>query len=44
MAAMTVCEATDIVPGDVIQLAEGDRVPADARVIDAQGLRINAPS
>lgn len=40
--ALAVCDATDIVPGDVIQLAEGDRVPADARVIDAQGLRINA--
>jgi sodium/potassium-transporting ATPase subunit alpha len=39
---LATCDATQLVPGDVIQLAEGDRVPADARVIDAQALRINA--
>jgi sodium/potassium-transporting ATPase subunit alpha len=39
---LTVCDAAELVPGDVIQLAEGDRIPADARVIDAQALRISA--
>ena len=39
---LTICDATQLVPGDVIELAEGDRVPADARLIDAQALRINA--
>ncbi|WP_448205667.1 cation-translocating P-type ATPase [Azospirillum sp. sgz302134] len=39
--AVAVREAADLVPGDLILLAEGDRVPADARVIDAQGLRVN---
>ncbi len=31
----------DVVPGDVIVLEEGDRVPADARLVDAQDLWIN---
>ncbi len=31
--------ATDLVPGDVIVLDEGDTVPADARVIDSAGLQ-----
>ncbi len=31
----------DLVPGDVIILKEGERVPADARVIDAQRLKID---
>jgi len=30
-----------LVPGDVLLLAEGDDVPADARVIDAHALRVN---
>jgi sodium/potassium-transporting ATPase subunit alpha len=30
-----------LVPGDVIHLAEGDRVPADARLIDATDLLVN---
>ncbi|MBI4709806.1 MAG: HAD-IC family P-type ATPase, partial [Nitrospirae bacterium] len=33
--------ATDIVPGDIIFLSEGDKVPADARLIQASGLMIN---
>jgi Ca2+-transporting ATPase len=33
--------ADDIVPGDVLVLAEGDSIPADARVVEASGLRIN---
>lgn len=33
--------AEELVPGDVIQLAAGDAVPADGRLIAAQGLRLN---
>jgi P-type Ca2+ transporter type 2C len=33
--------ASEIVPGDVLVLAEGDNIPADARVVEEYGLRIN---
>ena len=33
--------ADEIVPGDVIRLNEGDKVPADVRLIEASGLRVN---
>ncbi|PIW26540.1 MAG: haloacid dehalogenase [Rhodospirillales bacterium CG15_BIG_FIL_POST_REV_8_21_14_020_66_15] len=33
--------AEDLVPGDVILLREGDRVPADARLVDCHDLIIN---
>ena len=33
--------ATALVPGDVILLAEGAKVPADCRVIESWGLRVN---
>lgn len=33
--------AADVVPGDVLVLAEGDYVPADARVVEEYGLRAN---
>ncbi len=33
-------EAEHLVPGDVIRLRSGDRVPADARVIEATNLRV----
>jgi sodium/potassium-transporting ATPase subunit alpha len=33
--------ATRLVPGDVIVVGEGDTVPADCRVIEAFGLRVN---
>jgi len=33
--------AAEIVPGEVLVLAEGDNVPADARVVEEYGLRIN---
>lgn len=31
----------EIVPGDILILAEGDSIPADARIVEAFGLRIN---
>ena len=31
----------DIVPGDIIIVEEGDNIPADARLIEAQELRVN---
>ncbi len=33
--------ATQLVPGDLVLLEEGDIVPADCRVIDAFGVRVN---
>ena len=36
--------AADIVPGDVLVLAEGDNIPADARVVEEYGLRVNNAS
>ena len=33
--------ASELVPGDVLILAEGDNVSADARVVEEYGLRVN---
>lgn len=33
--------ASELVPGDVLILAEGDNIPADARVVEEYGLRAN---
>ncbi|HWR90501.1 MAG TPA: cation-transporting P-type ATPase [Dissulfurispiraceae bacterium] len=33
--------AREVVPGDVILLAEGDKVPADARLLESNSLRVN---
>jgi len=37
-------EAKDLVPGDVIILREGDRVPADGRLIEANELKVDQSS
>ncbi len=34
-------DITELVPGDLLQLGEGDRVPADARVVKTQQLLVN---
>lgn len=36
--------ASELVPGDVLLLAAGDRVAADARVIESQGLEVDEAS
>jgi magnesium-transporting ATPase (P-type) len=36
--------AADVVPGDILILTEGEAVPADARVIAADGLRLDTSS
>jgi len=33
--------ASEIVPGEVLVLAEGDNIPADARIVEEFGLRVN---
>ncbi len=33
--------ASDVVPGDILVLAQGNNIPADARVIEQYGLRTN---
>ncbi len=40
--ALVLVDAADLVPGDVVLLAEGDRVPADARLLETQALRVDA--
>jgi Ca2+-transporting ATPase len=36
--------ASQVVPGDILILAEGDNIPADARVVEEYGLRVNNAS
>ncbi len=36
-----VLPVTELVPGDLINVEDGDRVPADARVVDAFGLTVD---
>ena len=42
--AASVVPTREIVPGDVVVLAAGDRVPADARLLEAASLRVNEAS
>jgi len=36
--------AQEVIPGDVIMLAEGDKIPADARLIETSELKVNNAS
>jgi P-type Ca2+ transporter type 2C len=36
--------ASSVVPGDLLIMAEGDNIPADARVVEEYGLRVNNAS
>ncbi len=36
--------ASQVAPGDVLLLSEGDNIPADARVVEEYGLRVNNAS
>jgi len=38
---LQVISASDVVPGDILLLDEGERIVADARMIESSGLRIN---
>lgn len=33
--------AREVVPGDIMQFSEGDKIPADSRLIDASELKVN---
>jgi Ca2+-transporting ATPase len=37
-------DAADLVPGDMIQVEEGDAIPADARLVECIGLRVDEAS
>lgn len=37
-------QATDLVPGDMIYFEAGDRIPADARILEANGLSLDESS
>ncbi len=38
--AMAVLDASELVPGDVVEFQEGDQVPADVRVVSAYNLKV----
>jgi magnesium-transporting ATPase (P-type) len=42
--AVQMVAAPEIVPGDVLVLAEGEAIPADARILDSERLRIDLSS
>ncbi len=37
-------EAVNLVPGDIIELRQGDRIPADARIIESSNFMVNEAS
>lgn len=37
-------DAKDLVPGDIVALKSGDRVPADLRIVEVKGLTVNEAS
>lgn len=37
-------DSTELVPGDIVYLKRGDKVPADARLIEQKGLRVDESS
>lgn len=37
----TIISSDDVVPGDILILREGSKVPADARIINAQGFKVD---
>ncbi len=39
--AVSLIEASEVVPGDILVVGEGDSVPADCRIIEAEGLLAN---
>ncbi len=39
-----VIDASELVPGDILMLSEGDRVPADARIIESVNLEVDESS
>ena len=41
MGKICTLPVSELVPGDILVLAEGDRIPADARVVEEYGLRVN---
>jgi len=34
-------QAREVVPGDIILLSEGDKIPADSRLIEVSSLKVN---
>ncbi|WP_455143131.1 cation-translocating P-type ATPase [Candidatus Hodarchaeum mangrovi] len=37
-------QTEDVVPGDIIKISQGDKIPADSRIIKSNSLRINEAS